>query len=242
MAWHFSESNTQYVTMADDAALDLPDADWSLGGWIKSDGNVGSLWQYFLSHAAVGANNSCNLYFGEDGSSLINKLVGHFEDAGGDGYVTPGQGAHVSDGTPGDSTLWQHILYVRSVTTQTLYVNAVADEVVTNASVDAISPAGAMYFGARTGDPPDADRCFGGSLASWAKWDRALTANERAGLAAKNQPSAYSTGLAWHLPMLDYAEKVSGITVTNNGSTLVEGPPGLGLPHIGSLGLLGVGR
>ena len=64
-------------------------------------------------------------------------------------------------------------------------------------------------------------------MAEWAKWDRALSTGEMAALVAGAAPGNIPGGLAWHLPMLDYQERVAGLTVTNHGSTLVGHPPGI---------------
>ena len=74
MAWHFDEVN-DYVTLGDDAALTLPDGDWSLGGLVKLTDNTGSLYQYFLSWGSFAAAPSINIFFREASASDPNGLA-----------------------------------------------------------------------------------------------------------------------------------------------------------------------
>lgn len=225
MAWHFNETPSQYVTVGDDAAMTLPDGDWSLGGWVKFDDNAGSVGQYFLSHDTIHTANSINLYSYEasySDASVRNKLTAAILDAGGD-YYSNKSGYHcVTSSTPASSTAWQHVLLVRSGSTLTWYINGAAAGSATNATVNSIDPSGSLHFGTR--QDLNTDRCYGGALAAWGKWDRALSSDERSGLAAKKSPLWYPADLVWHLSMEDYTEAMVPLTVTNHGSTLVAGP------------------
>jgi len=219
MAWHFDETSGHYVTFGDAAALTLPDGDWTIAGWIKLDDNTGSNYQYFLSWGGFGASPSLNWYFHEASVADPNVLKFFIEDASGD----PGS-TITSTGTPGTSTAWQHLAAVRSGNTVTQYVNGVADGTFTNAAFGGVNVAASMYLGMRSDNDPD--RRFGGSMAEWAKWDRALAVGERAALVAGFSPRMMPYNLKWHTRMLGgWDEWYGGLTVTNNNSTLADHPP-----------------
>ena len=215
MAWHFDEqtgATGQHVQVTDDAALTLPDADWTMAGRVRLDDNVGTLFQYFLSWGAFSASPSCNWFFGEtsEGTGAADKLRILIEDSGGDTYGPPSGGV-TSTGTPGTSTVWQHLALVRSGNTLTQYVDGVADGTATNVNVDAINVAGNLYFGMRSDN--DANRRLGGSMAEWA---RALGADELTAAASGFSPLVMPKDIAWYLPMFggQYVERINNLTVT----------------------------
>ena len=213
MAWSFDESNDD-VQITDDPVLTLPDGSWAIAGWLKLDNNTGTLFQYFLSWGGASASPSINLLFNEaSAASNPNELRFLIADSGGD------QANGTSTGTPGTSTAWQHIIVQRSVSTYTQYVDGSADGSTVNAGVDAINVGTALYFGARSDE--DADRRFGGDMAEWAKWDRALIDTERAALASGFSPLFFPRELKWYVPMVrPYVELKEGLTVTNDGSAI----------------------
>jgi hypothetical protein len=226
MAWSFDETNDD-VQLTDNAALSLPDADWTIAGWLKLDDNAGALFQYFLSWGNAGDTPSINWFFVEAGNGTDpGELKCWVEDADGDAYNA---GAIVSSGTPGSSTAWQHLAVVRSGNTLTQYVNGSADGTATNADVNGINVAANLYLGSRS--DTDGDRYFGGDMCEWAKWDRALSAGELSGLAAGFTPDHFPTP-AWQLRMWGgkYSEMRVPLTVTNNGSTAGDHYGGLIYP------------
>lgn len=211
-AWHFDEDASHYVSVADNAALTLPDADFSIGGWIKLDDNTGAGYQYFVSWNYAGpANMLWDL--GEVDSSSSDKLIVRVIDADSDTAQLDAVGF-------GSSTEWQHLLLVRSGTTWTLYVDGVSAQSNTYADVDGCDPADALEFGRR--DDGNADRAFGGALAEWAKWDRALNAAERSALVAGFSPACFPTALTWYLSMVRPAQELLvPLALTDNGLTVV---------------------
>lgn len=218
MAWLF-DGIDDYATLAPDAALALGDGDWTLGGWVRITSSAGSAFMYFLSWNNLSAVNSCNWYFNEAGIVDANKLQFAVRDTQG----TPVSAKSTS--TPGASTAWQHLLLRRSGGTIAQYVNGAADGNGYSASFGAIDYAQALHLGGRSNHDPN--RFFNGAMAEWAKWDRALSTGEMAALVAGAAPGNIPGGLAWYLSMLDYQERVAGLTVTNHGSTLVGHPPGI---------------
>ena len=216
MAWSFDESNDD-VQITDDPVLTLPDGNWAIAGWVKLDNNTGSLFQYFFSWGGASASPSINLLFNEASAANPNELRFLIADSGGD------QANGTSTGTPGTSTAWQHIIVQRSGNTFTQYVDGSADGSTINADVNNINLTSALYLGARSDE--DNDRRFGGDMAEWAKWDRALVADERAALVLGFSPLFFQRDLKWYLPMVrPYVELKEGLTVTNDGSTIGAHP------------------
>ena len=230
MAWHFDESTAQDVQISDNAALTLPDADWTLAGSVKLDDNTGSFYQYFLSWGAYGAQPSLHWYFHEASVGDPNELHVVVLDSDTSKFDV------LSTGTPGTNTAWQHVALVRDGSVLTQYVNGVADGSEDDVSVDAVNVTANLYFGLR-GVVPD-NRALGGGMAEWGAWDRALSADELTALVNGKRPWEFQESLKWHLPMKvggaggDYEDwGPSHLTVTNNGSTHANhSPTGLWTP------------
>ncbi|MFA5262177.1 MAG: LamG domain-containing protein [Opitutaceae bacterium] len=203
--------SSQYLYAADAAVLTLTPR-WSLGGWLKIASNAGNYFQYFLSWGTLNAANSLNWYFGEAGDATIpNKCRFAIRDATHDAVVVD------TTGTPGTSTLWQHVLLVCAGETLTQYINGSADGTANQSGFGAVNDGNALYLGSRSYTPTD--RMFKGSLAEWAKWDRALSAAEIAALVAGAKPGDVGTPV-WWLPMRDDKESDLGSLTT----TLVGSP------------------
>ena len=181
------------------------------------DDNVGSYYQYFLSWGVVFASPSINW-------SVVETLQG-VEGDNFKAFVHDGDGSALvllSTGNQGLSTAWQHILIVRSGTTLTQYIDGSADGTATDANHDATDVAAVMYIGIR--EDFQVDRRLGGSMAEWAKWDRALDASERAALVAGYAPPFFNP--EWYIPMVrTYQELNNALTITNNSSTVAAHPP-----------------
>ncbi|KKK94494.1 hypothetical protein LCGC14_2682310, partial [marine sediment metagenome] len=217
MAWSFDET-TQNVQIADNAALTLPDADWSVGGRVKLDDNTGSAFQYFFSWNNFNLNPTFQLFFREASAADPNKLKVRIED------TSLNLIEFVSSGTPGTSTAWQHLMIIRSGSTVSMYVDNVFEGSQTDAAFHDVDFAGDLFLGARFDQATD--RQLGGDMAEWAKWDRALNASERAALAAGASPVTMPNSLKWHCDMVrEYRELINGLTVTNSSSTIGPHPP-----------------
>lgn len=210
MAWSFNETD-QYATIGDDAALSLPDGDWTIGGWLKLDDNDGTSYQYFFSWNTIGTNNSIGIYFREGGA--YGQLTFRVKD--GDGT----EKTLISDGTPGSLTRWQHVLARRidADNKVEMYLDGVYETYNWATDLGAVNHTGSLYLGARS--DVSATRMYGGDMAEWAKWDRALSTDEIAALAAGYPVSDfYDSAIKWHLPMNDWTERIAGLTVTPVGS------------------------
>lgn len=216
-AFHFTIGDADTVSLTDNAALTFPDGDWTLfcklrltstSGW-GSDGQV--------------------VDWGNGGSFRLRID----QDLGVPGAVE----LFISDGTdtidvssdplqPYDlSTSWTTVLAERNGSNFNVEVNG--SVVVTTAvgNVDAVDVAAPLHFGRASGgaNPIDAD------IAECVKFDRVLTAGEKAGI---NQGTDISPGtclnktsMSWYVPMIrDYVERKVGIAVTNTGTTVVAHP------------------
>ncbi len=220
MAWNFDEVNDE-VQITDDAVLTLPDGDWSVGGWIKLTDNTGTQSQYFMSWGAFSAAPSFNwLVYEASHATFANRLE----------LLTEDSGAAAMDVVPastdvGTSTAWQHLIAVRTgVATITVYRNGASFGSAFNSGYDAVDVSGNLYLGTRSSSPTD--RWFGGDMAEWAKWDRALSADEITALAAGYVPDFFPTPV-WHCRMFGgvYQERMVPLTVSNTGSTAADHPP-----------------
>lgn len=210
MAWLFDEVNDD-VRVADNAALSFPDGDWSLGGFLYTPDNTGSAFQYFYSHDSFQTDPSINIFIHE--ASAVNGGAIHVIIDNDDVNIVSADSAiKIAE--------WQHLLFVRSGTTVTMYQNNVS------LGTDSLSvesnPAGSLFLGSR--NDSNSDRFFGGRLAEWAKWNRALTTGERGALTAGYSPEFFRDYI-WYLSMIREYRESRGLAVTNNGSVQGDHPP-----------------
>lgn len=222
MAYSFDEVNDRLV-VGDDAALDLPDGDWTIGGLIKFDDNVGSFLQYFYSHGTVSTNNSANFVLSEASDVAPNEFRAFLQDGGGD---TTNNVAFTPSLDP-DAGNWNHFCFRRRNNIFSWFWGGDELQSLPNGNtigdIDSVSPAGSLFLGAR--NDLDADRFFGGDMAEWAKWDRGLSDVEIGLLADRFSPQYVYDGCAWHIPMeSDNSELVAGLTVTVTGPTIATHP------------------
>lgn len=213
MGWHFNESTDQYVTLGYASALVMGYGYgnyWTLAGWFKLDDNVGTVGQYFFSWGGAGANPSLNLFVVEaSNSSTAERNKQHY-------YVSLNNVSGAA--TPGADTAWHHVLLVHDATGLKVYLDGEADATIGFSGGIDVTDA-PLYFGMRS--DANEDRCFGGWLGEWAKWNRALDADERASLAGGTLPSSISSGLTWYIDMYDAFDCQTGsLTVTNNNATV----------------------
>ena len=213
-------SASEYFTLADDAALTLPNGDWSLGGWFKITNNAGIYQQWFFNWNAYSRPYLYAFVFEASAASGANEIKIGVHDGTNYTLLT-------GTSTPGTSTAWQHLLLVRSGNTITQYIDGAADGS-SNTSVVAVDAGVDLHMGGR--GVGETNYNFLGELAKWAKWDTALSASERAQLVDGEDPMAIqSANLAWHLDGL--TEQIEGIAVTNNGSTASDDPSIMNAPR-----------
>ena len=206
-------NGSEGVQIADAAVLTFPDGDWSWQAWIKIAQNTGTGSYNLFSWGSYGSTPSAVVrIYQATHATLANKLRFFIVDGAGDGNSV------TSTGTPGASSLWQHLAVVRSGAMRTQYVNGEADGSVEDEEdvVDAIDKAGDAYVGCYyTG-------LLGliGYIAESAKWSRALSAGELTAMKNGAKPGDYATNLDWWLPLKDDKESDAGSLTT----TLVGSP------------------
>lgn len=220
-SWEFEESpGTGYVYLNDDAKLTLPNADFTVGGWFKLDDNTGSSVQNLVLWDDGTGTDACVKFYVREHTN------GTDPDKLGIGLrnATNGWNILTSSTTPGTSTEWQHVLLERATDHYIMYVNNV--EVANNnyGSYGAVDEDSAWKFSTGTGSS-----ALGGYLAEWAKWESALSSDNRAHLAGVSpgdvgdpcKPSDVGSPV-WYCDMYDTTNfdcQVGGLTVTNSGAS-----------------------
>lgn len=217
MAYTFDETNDN-LSLADNAALTLPNADWAISLWFKLPDATGSGTQFLLSCGLNGDTPTLTLRLNEAsaGASPNCLLFTVRDDLGNAATGT-------SSNTPGTSTAWQHGLIQRSGSNVLLYTDGTLRATGAHTFAATINSANPWVIGSRYDG--GAGTWFGGDLAEVAKWDYAMSDLNIARLAAGWRATRFG-GLKWYVPMLaDTLEKAVPITVTVGDSpTLTTGP------------------
>ena len=215
-AFLFDEVN-DYITLADNPALTLPDGDWTIAFWMKVPDLTGSGAQQIMNWGGDGAAPSMQIYIGEASSGIPGRMSMHLKDSDGDVLNVDTATGVITTGT------WLHIVWARTSNTLKCYVDNVEKGSATNALYDDTNVADSLYIGVRAN--LEAASHYGGELAELAKWNKFLSAAERAALANGYAPSVFPESLAWYMPMIrEYQEIMVPLTVTNNGTTVTEHP------------------
>jgi hypothetical protein len=84
------DAATGLVRYSDTPAWDLPDADWTLGMFLRVDTNVGTSDQYFFSTGSYGAVNSYNFLLNEASSGAPNRFEFNVRGAGATSFTAQG--------------------------------------------------------------------------------------------------------------------------------------------------------
>ena len=230
MAWLF-DGIDDYATIAPDAALALGEGDWTLAGWVRVTSNAG-IGLHVLpvverlrrpSIAATGTSTRRDVANPNKLRFFVRDSQGNVADA-------------MSTGTPGASDR----LAASSAAAVRRHDRAIRQRRgrrrrrTPRPSARSISrPDAASRRPLRPGPESLLQRRHGrmgevgpGTLG---RGDRRL------GEPAPRRGTS-PAGLAWHLPMLDYQERIAGLTVANHGSTLVDHPPEIVQPRGASRG------
>lgn len=214
-AWQFNAANEE-VEMADNAALNLPDADWTICGYFKLNSNTGTGFQNLFGWGVQSGAPSINIYIREASATSPNAMTVNVRDAANDAVVP-------IVGTPGTSTAWQRFCVTRTgAGVLTVYIDGASIGSGNNAATDDVDVAGSAWFGV-DGDG-SGEIINDGLLTDWGKWDRGLSAAE---LASLNKFSVDCVGgHKWFVPMIrEYQEIANGLTLTNANTTYADGPP-----------------
>ncbi len=218
--WGYDGVNA-YTTVTDVATLDLPDGDWSLGGWVKLDSNVGTGMSSLISTRGWGDANSFLLAVAQASYGTPNQL--YFYAKGTTEDVTHWIAATASVGT---STDWQHIAicYDDSAETIQLYINGVATggAIAASGSLGGVSSS-SIYCGYLS-----SAHKLNGTLRDWFKTDRLITGAEIAelvsgGYAEDMADGAPSEDNGWNMVMnAAEAETTGGFQANGTGHTVTH--------------------
>jgi hypothetical protein len=213
MARFFNESN-EYMTMPDSSIHSLPDSDWTFSFWIYHPDLTGSYFQYFYSHGTVLTANNLNIFTHE--ASEANPRTVEANIGTGLTYI------FIRTGSISDDT-WHHILVSRE--SNTAYVRQDYDAYTNSyALTSGCNPSGSVNIGRR--QDGNSDRYFGGGIARPARWNRALSSDERKALANGADPLHFQNDLLWYMPFRrNSIEIVSGITVTEYNTPTTGSDP-----------------
>ncbi len=210
-AWTFTNTTNQ-VSLSDNAAFTVPNADWTIGGHFQ------------LSTTTSNHTGASRFFSWEDSCSEC--FLSTAKASGGSGttlniiqtYSSQNSFEFVIEPSHTFDTSSHTYMAVRSGGTVTLYVDGVS--VGTDTSTFGWDVSSAWRFGNRQ----DGLRPLEGSLAEWAKWDRAFNAGEIAAFAKGYAPNCFP-GFTWYVPMVrDYNELKVGIAVTNTSTTVSSHP------------------
>lgn len=205
----------QYVSATGNAAMTIPDSDWTIAGWVKFSSRTGSGTDYIT--AVYGAEAYYGIWVPQASAANANKLTFQIYE-----YADVDFNLIESGTSFASNTSATHVAARRSGTTFTIWVNGSQVGTSTNANVETVTigGGGTLYFGI------DADASTGpfhGNMWDWAKWDRALSSDEIATLAKGFSANCIPNSQKWFYPMGGpygyYKEMLVPITVTNSSTT-----------------------
>jgi len=221
-AWRFDETD-DYAALGFDTALDLPDGDWTVAGWVRlTNGNAGDATKGLLVRA-------------QNGESYWEISIGEASnpapaDRNEIWFYADNNGTSVHIMSTGDlfasNTSWTHFAARRSGNTYTLWVNGSQAASQNNAALGGLSATaggeagGRLFFGIFL--PGVFEQPLDGDLGPAAAWGRALADAEIAGLADGFSAVCFP-GWAWVVPNIrDDVELRHGMEVTRSGATVTE--------------------
>lgn len=221
-AWRF-DGTDDYTALGLNPALDLPDGDWTIAGWVRlTNGNAGDATKGLLVRA-------------QDGESYWEISIGEASnpvpaDRNEIWFYAENNGTSVHAKSTGDTfasnTSWTHFAVRRSGNTYTLWVNGSQAASENNAALGGFSATaggegqGRLFFGIFL--PGVFEQPLDGDLGPAAAWGRALSSAEIAGL-AEGFSAVCFPGWAWVVPNIrDDVELGHGIEVIRNGATAIE--------------------
>lgn len=204
-------NSTNNILMADNAALSLPDANWTICIRVKQTTGVQAYDQRIIATSDAVTND---YYF----------MIYSAGEWGFEGY--DGDGTSILPFTAGfpfvGNTSWSALCAVRSGSTVTIYRDGVSDANVTNASFNGVNSANSLTFGNRGGGTQD--RALVGSAADFGVWTRALNAGELTAYAQGAAAISLPTPEVYFPMIRDYTEQRLNIAITNNSTTVGTHP------------------
>lgn len=219
-SWVFDSDRNDYVSVADNVNLSLPETDWSIAFWYKIQDDTQAYPQYLLSWGTYAADPSINVRLHEDGDTYDGQLQIIWK-----AYNTKNI---YTTGTYNTFNTWYHVTIVfdGDLDDCFVYINGSLDGSETSLSVSSVDVADTWNFGAYN---DEASNMYG-SLAEAAMWTRELSAEEIDRLSgtgdyagAAQSPSDFATSLVWHWDMYDALDTTSqsgSLTATHTGTAV----------------------
>ena len=215
MAYQFTTASSQYLSVADTAALDVTGA-LTLAAWVKSSGSYGAnrgiatKWRNFPTNS-----RSYALIILTNGApQFAISTSGNFEAANG------------VNGSSAIGTNWAHVAGVLNPSTrQELFVNAALDSAKTTSVAAGIFSGDANF---------EIGRFFASDLSTWdgdiaevGIWNTNLTPEEIASLAdGMTCDKVRPQSLVFYAPLVrDLVDAKGGLTITNNNTATVANHP-----------------
>lgn len=222
MAYNFTASSTQYLSVADTAALDITGA-ITLCAWIKSTGTYGTVGKGILAKYETATNQrSYGLQINASGQASIL-------------LSADGTSANVRNewGSTVVGTGWKHLAasYAPSTTTVAIYVDGVAESRSNNNGPlpSSIHIGTAPLWIGLLGTTSTATNniYFDGLIAEAAIYRAALSTAQIASLAKGFAPPQVSSqNLVFYAPLVRNLQDVKGgLTITNNNTATVANHP-----------------
>lgn len=218
--WANDGAEDTHVTMADHAALDFPDGDWTVAGYVRITNNAGThtarqIYVFNAGQITVTTNPMFSAYCRGASASSPNELRFQINDDDTTEFTLAGGNTLCA------STSWQRIIIENSGVTVTIYADGATVTTTDGTALGAMSFSDGDIAGRSGAGAPDsipAEHC------DWAKWNRVLTADEKAAL-NKGFSVMFFPGHQWLIPMVrEYIELKNGIALTNDSTTAVPCP------------------
>ena len=208
-----------FISVADNATLTLPDGAWYVGIFTYMDDNDGDFYQYLLSNNAVHGINSFNALTYESGNSDSNWLKVIVGDGDGTCITPEAQGNYTVIGS------WFWIFCQRDTNSSevqiwTITLGGTANKRVGYADTNLNAVDGDIFYIGKREDS-NADRYYGGKIGEVFKADMALTQAQMELIAnSKIKGMVYQvcgSNLKWYLQLDDESDGTSG-----DGDTFVD--------------------
>ena len=214
----FLFDGSDYISLADNAALSLPDGPWTVCVRIKFTSRTGTTVR--------------DIWHWETGTPFFRLRIG---DAGAgvapddiNVTITDNDGTSIAFSTSNDpfasNTSDTSVCLQRSGTTVTVYVNGVSNGSGSNAAINGVDVAANFILG-NNGPSVGNTATFLGSMTDFAKWDTALSVDQMASFAKGFSANCYLNPLKVYVQGIrEYQELHNGIAVTNSGTTVTDQP------------------
>lgn len=226
MAWGY-DGSSQYTKLLNSPVLNFPDGDWTFCVWARVSDNSGTgnpnllsigddaatVHPYFnlaIGNSSFGANNADDVAVtaGDDDTDKYGSVSSHNSETFSD-------------------TNWHHILVEHTTTFIRMFTDGVFRSQLNNVNFDGMTFTTDMFLGA--GESLGAATYWLGELAGLGKWDRILSATEKALLAEDRVPPEHPVlkdALVLSCSMREgFIAETGDIIVENFGAVRALHPP-----------------